>query len=170
MLKNLGFVLLLAGMTHPNTANAQATVKEFFQGKQINLTVGAPPGGGYDTYARLIARHMGRHIPGGPAIIVSNQPGAGGNLAANRLYTVEPKDGTAIGALQSGVLLHPLLGDTTVTHTPPEFYYLGSANDDIYICVVRADAPANTFAAVLDKEIILAAEHASSPAYYAQIL
>ena len=151
-------------------AIAQDSVADFYKGRQISMIVGSSAGGGYDTYTRLIARHIGRHIPGNPAIVVSNQPGAGGNVLANQLYGVGPKDGTAIGAPQSGVILEPLFGNTPVKHDPSKFTYLGSANNDVYICLVRADAPAVTFAEAMDKEIILAASNASSTADYAQIL
>lgn len=151
-------------------AAAQEPVAEFFRGKQITIIVGSSPGGGYDTYSRMIARHLGRHVPGNPAVIVSNLPGAGGNVLANQLYTIGPKDGTAIGAPQSGVILEPLLGATPVKHVPAKFHYLGSANNDVYICIARADAPARSFAEALEKEIILAASNASSTADYAQII
>ena len=170
----IGIGGLLAGLASTGSAHAQggsdAAVADFYKGRQINMIVGSSAGGGYDTYTRLIARHIGRHIPGNPAIIVSNLPGAGGNVLANQLYGVGPKDGTAIGAPQSGVILEPLLGSTPVKHDPSKFIYLGSANNDVYICLARAEAPANTFAGVLDKEIILAASNASSTADYAHIL
>src|SRR5262249_21591236 len=113
MLQNFGRMLLVASplvALAMTAAAAQPSNSEFFKGKQITISVGAAAGGGYDTYARLIARFIGRHIPGNPTMIVSNQPGAGGNQAATRLATIDPRDGTAIAALQSGVLLHPLLG------------------------------------------------------------
>ena len=65
------------------TAGAQEDVATFYKGKQVTIFVGSSPGGGYDTYSRLIARHMSKHIPGNPTMVVSNMPGAGGNLAAN---------------------------------------------------------------------------------------
>ncbi len=151
-------------------AAAQDTVADFFKGRQISIIVGSSAGGGYDTYSRMIARHMGRHVPGNPSFIVSNQPGAGGNVLANQLATIGPKDGTTIGAPQSGVIFEPLLGTIPVKHEPAKFHYLGSANNDVYICIARADAPAATFADVLQKEIIIAASNASSTADYAQIL
>lgn len=151
-------------------AAAQDSVAEFYKGRQVQLIVGSSAGGGYDTYTRLIGRHMSRHLPGNPAMVVSNQPGAGGNVLTNQLYTAGPKDGTVIGAPQSGVLLEPLLGSTPVKHEPAKLFYLGSANNDVYICVGRADAPVTTFAAALEKEIILAASNASSTADYAQML
>lgn len=151
-------------------AMAQDAVADFYKGKQVQIIVGSSAGGGYDTYSRLIGRHMSRHLPGNPGMVVSNQPGAGGNVLTNQLYTAGPKDGTVIGAPQSGVLLEPLFGSTPVKHEPAKLFYLGSANNDVYICVGRADAPANTFAQALEKEIILAASNASSTADYAQML
>ncbi|MGE0626245.1 MAG: Bug family tripartite tricarboxylate transporter substrate binding protein [Hyphomicrobiaceae bacterium] len=151
-------------------ASAQDSVAEFYKGKNVTLIVGSSPGGGYDTYTRLIARHMGRHIPGNPNLIVQNLPGAGGNVLANQLASIGPKDGTTIGAPQSGVIFAPLLGLIPVKHDPSKFHYLGSANNDVYICVARADAPAKSFAEALEKEMVLAASNASSTADYAQIL
>jgi len=149
---------------------AQDAVADFYKGKQITILVGTSPGGGYDTYSRLIARHFGRHVPGNPPILVSNLPGAGGNVVANQLATVGPKDGTTIGAPQSGVIFEPLLGTIPVKHQPAKFHYLGSANNDVYICIARADGPAKTFAEVLEREIVIAASNASSTADYAQLL
>lgn len=149
---------------------AQNSVADFYKGKQITMIVGSSPGGGYDTYTRLIARHMGRHVPGNPTFIVSNLPGAGGNVLANQLAAIGPKDGTVIGAPQSGVIFEPLLGSIPVKHQPDKFHYLGSANNDVYICVVRADAGVSTFAEALEKEIVLAASNASSTADYSRIL
>ena len=154
----------------PAFAQEAASVAEFYKGRQLNLIVGSSAGGGYDTYTRLIARHIGRYVPGNPSVVVTNLPRAGGNVLANQLYGVGPKDGTAIGAPQSGVILEPLLGSTPVKHDPSKFIYLGSANNDVYVCLARADAPATTFAGVLEKEIILAGSNASSTADYAQIL
>ena len=151
-------------------ALAQSSVADFYKGKQITMIVGSSPGGGYDTYTRLIARHMGRHVPGNPTFIVSNLPGAGGNVLANQLAAIGPKDGTVIGAPQSGVIFEPLLGAIPVKHQPDKFHYLGSANNDVYICVVRADAPVANFAEALGKEIVLAASNASSTSDYSRLL
>ena len=143
-------------------AAAQDAVAEFYKGRTITMIVGSSPGGGYDTYTRMIARHMSRYVPGAPNIVVQNLPGAGGNVLANQLAAIGPKDGTVIGAPQSGVIFEPLLGSIPVKHEPAKFHYLGSANNDVYICIARADAPATSFAEVLEKEIILAASNASS--------
>lgn len=140
-------------------ADAQDTVADFFHGKQINIVVGSSAGGGYDTYGRLIARHLGAHVPGNPEVVVQNMPGAGSNKATGYIYSVAPKDGTAIGAIFPGAILDPLIGDVQVQHDPSKLNYLGSANADIYICFVRSDAPAKTFKDVFTHETIVGASN-----------
>jgi len=141
------------------SAPAQDSVEQFFRGKTVNLYVGSSAGGGYDTYARLLARHIGNHIPGNPTVVVQNMPGAGSNKAAGYIYAVAPKDGTAIGAIFPGAILQPLIGDAAVQHEPSKFNYLGSANSDVYLCFVRSDAPAKTFKDVFTHEVILGASN-----------
>jgi tripartite-type tricarboxylate transporter receptor subunit TctC len=158
-----------AALAAAGAARAQDAAA-FYKGKQITIVVGSSPGGGYDTYARLIARHMHKHIPGGPSLLVQNMPGAGSNVAANYVYNVAPKDGTVIGAFQSGVVLEPLLGKTPIKHDPSKSIYLGSANDDIYICIARADSPVRTFQDALSKEIVMAASQSSSTSDYPAVM
>jgi tripartite-type tricarboxylate transporter receptor subunit TctC len=148
---------LLCILAAAPSAQAQETPEQFFRGKTVNIYVGSPAGGGYDTYGRLVARHFGRHVPGQPTIVVQNMPGAGSNKAAGFIYAVAPKDGTAIGAIFPGAVLQPLLGDTPVQHEPNKLVYVGSANSEVYHCVVRADAPAKTFREAQQKEIIAGA-------------
>jgi tripartite-type tricarboxylate transporter receptor subunit TctC len=141
------------------TAQGQDSVEQFFRGKTINVYVGSSAGGGYDTYARLLARHFGKQIPGQPTIVVQNMPGAGSNKAASYIFSVAPKDGTAIGAIFPGAILQPLFGDTTVQHDPSKSIYLGSANADVYHCFWRTDAAAKSFREALDKEVVLGASN-----------
>jgi tripartite-type tricarboxylate transporter receptor subunit TctC len=152
-------VLAVLAVAATVPAQAQDAVEQFFRGKTINIYVGSSAGGGYDTYGRLVARHLGKYVPGHPTIVVQNMPGAGSNKAASYIYTVAPKDGTAIGAIFPGAILQPLLGDTAVQHEPNKFVYLGSANSDVYHCFARADAPAKTFRDALDKVTILGASN-----------
>src|SRR5438045_8611701 len=91
-------------------AQAQDPAAQFYRGKQINLYIGTSAGGGYDTYARLLARRFGNYIPGNPAIVPQNMPGAGSNKLASFMYSLAPRDGTAIGAIFSGAILQPLIG------------------------------------------------------------
>lgn len=136
---------------------AQDSVAQFYKGKQINLYIGTSPGGGYDTYARLLARRFSAYIPGNPAIIPQNMPGAGSNKLASFMYSVAPKDGTAVGAIFSGAILQPLVGDTPTQHDPSKFIYLGNANNEVFVCFARADAPAKTFQDTFSKELIIGA-------------
>src|SRR5262249_53255062 len=131
----------------------------FYKGKQINIVVGSSAGGGYDLYARLLARFYGAFVPGAPAIVPQNMSGAGSNRAAAYIYSVAPKDGTTIGAIFPGAILQPLLGDVPVQHDPSKFIYLGSANSDQYVCFVRTDAPVKNFADVLNQEMIVGASN-----------
>ena len=97
-----------AALLWPATTQAQ-TAEEFYRSKSVTMLVGSGAGGGYDTYARIFARHMSRYIPGNPAMVVSNMTGAGSNAAAAHVYNVAPKDGTVIGALQNSAVLESLL-------------------------------------------------------------
>ena len=142
-----------------SAASAQDAVEQFYRGKSIQLIVGSSPGGGYDTYARLIARHLGNAIPGNPSIVVQNMTGAGSNRAAGYVYGVAPKDGTVIGAIFPGPVLQPLLGEAQVQHDPSKLVYLGNANSDVYVCFVRSDAPVKSFADVLKEELIVGASN-----------
>jgi tripartite-type tricarboxylate transporter receptor subunit TctC len=127
-------------------APAQADpVADFYKGKQINLIVGYGPGGGNDVYARLLARHMGRHIPGNPNVVVQNMPGAGSLRAINYIYNVAPKDGTAFGTFARTMpLLSAMGGNTSVQFDARKLTWLGSSSsyvDDAYVLFVRPDAP-----------------------------
>lgn len=144
---------------------AQDAVEQFYRGKQITIVVGSSAGGGYDTYARLIARNMGGAIPGQPSIVVQNMSGAGSNRAAGYIYSVAPKDGTAVGAIFPGAVLQPLLSEQPVAHDPSKFVYVGSANSDVYVCYVRSDAPVQTFKDVLEKELVVGASNPGATTY-----
>lgn len=135
-------------------------VADFYTGKQVSVVIGSSVGGGYDTYARLIARYFGAHIPGQPTVVPVNMPGAGSNRAAYDVYAVAPKDGTVIGAIFSGAVVAPLLGNRAIQDDPTKFIYLGSANNDVFTCFVRAGAKAKTFKDAFTSEITLAASQA----------
>ena len=109
---------------------------ESYAGKTVELIVGAPPGGGYDIYARAVARHLGRHIPGEPTIVVKNMPGAGSAKAAQYIATIAPKDGTSIAGIMPGAIMGPLLDDRTAAlFDPTKVRYVGTANSGTRVCV-----------------------------------
>lgn len=147
-------------------ATAAAAQDElFFKGKQISVVVGSSPGGGYDTYARLLSRHFGDALPGHPTIVVQNMSGAGSNRAAGFIYSVAPKDGTAIGAIFPGAVLQPLLSDVAVSHDPSKLVYVGSANSDVYVCYTRTDAAVKTFKDLFKSELIVGASNPGATTY-----
>lgn len=100
--------VFFAAVVAVTPAQAQS-VEQFYTGKTINLAIGFTPGGGYDLYGRLVARHLGKHIPGKPAIVAQNMPGAGSMRAAQHLYSIAPKDGTALATFGRQMGITPLL-------------------------------------------------------------
>ena len=139
----------------PQLAQAQ-DIEAFYKGKTVNLYIGSNVGGGYDAYGRLVARYLGKYIPGKPIVVPSNMVGAGGNIVSNYVYAAAAKDGTAIAATSAGSLLDPLLGDkSALKHDPLKFQYLGSANNEVFTCIVRKDAPVQSFADVLKTEVVM---------------
>ena len=123
-------------------------VSNFYRGKTITLVVGYGPGGGYDVYARLVGRHLGRHIPGNPTVVVQNMPGAGSLRSVNWLYKLAPRDGTAIAHFARNMPLLGMLGtNPNAQFDPRKFNWLGSSSsfaDDAYILIVRTDSPVKT--------------------------
>jgi tripartite-type tricarboxylate transporter receptor subunit TctC len=134
---------LAAAALGAGTVRADA-VSDFYKGRQVNLIVGYGTGGGYDVYARVLARHMTKHIPGNPNIIIQNMPGAGSLVAANYLYNVAPKDGSAFGAFSRTIAVLGLLpGNTKAKYDPRQFTWLGSSSsyaNDAYVLLIRKDA------------------------------
>jgi tripartite-type tricarboxylate transporter receptor subunit TctC len=147
---------LLAATAGADCAGAQEATP-FYKGKTVTIVVGAPPGGGFDGYARLLARHLGKHLAGEPAVVVSNMNGAAGAVAGAYVAHVAAKDGTYIAAPQGGVLLDPILKlATPADFDPTRVNYLGSATDDDYVCIVRSNAPATTFADMFQTRVVMA--------------
>jgi tripartite-type tricarboxylate transporter receptor subunit TctC len=127
----------------------EAAVANFYRGKTLTILVGYTPGGGYDLYARLLAAHIGRSIPGNPTVIVQNLPGAGSMLSANTLFNTSPKDGTVIGTFARGLPAEELMQHDGVQFKSTEFNWIGSMNEEVSVCVARADSPVKTFQDVL---------------------
>jgi tripartite-type tricarboxylate transporter receptor subunit TctC len=136
---------LAAGLVGMTAGVAKAdSVSDFYKNKRITLIVGYSPGGGYDTYTRLIARNMIRHVPGKPNIIVKNMPGAGSLRASTYIATKAPKDGTVFGTFDRGLPLSYLLKLIKVTFDPFKMTWLGSMSsfrDEAFMFVVRTDTP-----------------------------
>ena len=126
-----------------------------YAGNSLDLLMGAPPGGGYDIYARALARHYGRHISGQPTIVAKNMPGAASGRVAGFISAVAPKDGTAIAALMPGGVVGPLLDEKAETlFDPTKVLYLGSANNGTRVCVSRKDSKIRTFDDALTQKAV----------------
>jgi tripartite-type tricarboxylate transporter receptor subunit TctC len=148
-------ILAVAALAGCSAAQAQ-DVASFYKGKTVSVVIASAPGGGFDTYGRLVARHLGAHIPGNPTVIPQNMPGAAGATAAYYVTAVAPKDGTVLGAIHPGNIIEPVLGDKRkVRYDPAAFQYIGNANPDVYVCVVRTDAPATTFEEARKTELVM---------------
>lgn len=144
----------LFGILAGGTANAQPPA-EFFKGKQIDLFIGSPPGGGYDQYARLLGRHMGRHIPGRPTIVLRNMPAGGGRAAINHVYNVAPADGTAFGTTIRYVPFDPLYGETATLIDTQKLTWIGSMNNEVTVCVAWHTTPFHTVDDLRKAEIVM---------------
>jgi tripartite-type tricarboxylate transporter receptor subunit TctC len=137
----------------PISAGSAQSPTEFFNGKTIDLEIGYSAGGGYDLYARLIARHLGKHIPGNPTLAPKNMAGAGSLLLANWLYGAAPRDASAIGALSRGAAFGPLLGEISAQFDASKFSWIGSANDEVSVCVALPASGISKFDDLLTKPL-----------------
>jgi len=162
----VGAVAFLAALALCASAAARAdTVTPFYTGKTLQLVIGYAPGGGYDLYARTLARHIGRHIPGNPTIVVQNMPGAGSLKAANFLYTIAPRDGTTFGGFSRGAYLDPLLGrGTGAQYEAAKFGWLGSISSEVGVCAFRSGADIRSWADMRAKPFIIGSTGAGADA------
>ena len=134
--------------------------RPFHRGKTVSLLIGYSVGGGYDAYGRLVARHLGKHIPGNPSVVPQNMSGAGSLKAANYLYSVAPKDGSVIGTFSRSQGIAPLLDKAEFDST--KFTWLGSVTDEVSLCVTRHDAPVKSFRELLVTPATFGGEGAGS--------
>jgi tripartite-type tricarboxylate transporter receptor subunit TctC len=150
----LAVVLALAAAS-PAAADP---VADFYAGKTVQVLIGFSPGGGYDTYARTLARYMGRHIPGNPKLVPQNMPGAGSLKVVNYLANVAPKDGTALAHFAPGIMFEPLIGHTEgVQFDATKFTWLGSVSREASVCAFMASAGIKSWADMRAKSMIIGA-------------
>jgi tripartite-type tricarboxylate transporter receptor subunit TctC len=145
---------LLTAAALPALAQDGALAK-FYQGRQINLIVYSTAGSTYDVYARLLARHMGRHIPGNPSFVAQNMPGAGGLKATDYLYNIAAKDGSVFGTISRGNPFEPLIGTTQTHFDPLKFTWLGSMNREVSVAVSWHTVPVKTIDDLMTRELII---------------
>jgi tripartite-type tricarboxylate transporter receptor subunit TctC len=139
----------------PATTGWGQSPAEFYKGKTVEMLIGYSAGGGYDVYARMIARHMGKHIPGNPTVVPKNMDGAGSLRLANFLYNAAPKDGTALGTIARGGAFDPLLGNKAAQFDASKFTWIGSANDEVSVCVAWHTSGITKIEETFNKELVV---------------
>src|SRR5499425_1879441 len=162
----LATTCVLAGLIALAAPATSAAAGDYYAGKSIDLLIGAPPGGGYDIYARALARHYGRHIPGQPTIVAKNMPGAGSARAAGFISTLAPKDGTAIAGIMPGAIMGPLLDEKAeALFDPTKVIYLGTANSGTRVCVTLKGSKIKSFDDALTQKVVFAGVSANDSTY-----
>ena len=137
----------------------------------VTVVVSSNAAGGYDTFARAVARYMGRHIPGNPAVIVRNMPGAGGMTATNFLYNNADKDGSVIGLVQNNTPFEPLFGTKEARYDPVRFNWLGSPSAETAMVLLWHAVPVNSVAELKAREVAVGVSGANStPAFFTRLL
>ena len=152
---------MIAGALFATLARAQPAA-EFYKGKQIRMIVGFASGNDYDIGARVLARHLSKHIPGQPVIVVQNMPQAASIVAANYLYTQAPRDGTVIGALTRNIASLALMGQPNLEADPRKLIWLGATSFPGRVCVVGEKAPVRTASDIFTKELIVGSNGAGN--------
>ena len=169
--RGLLLVPLLA-LTLLSTSRARAdALEDFYRSKSVNLIVGYSSGGGYDIYARSVARYLGNHLPGQPKVVVTNMPGAGSLVSVNHLYNIAPKDGTAIATFGRGLPMEPLIGSTKVQFDATKLTWIGSVTSELSVCAVTQKSKVITFEDSLSIEAAVGGEGSGSdPDTYASLV
>jgi tripartite-type tricarboxylate transporter receptor subunit TctC len=138
-------------------------VADFYRGKTVSVFIGFGPGGGYDLSARVLARHMGRHIPGQPTLVPRNMPAAGSLQLANYLYSVAPRDGSEFGIFGRTLPIDPLIGTPGVQFDALKFTWLGSTSNEVSTCVAWHTSPVKTASDLFENQLLVGAAGAASP-------
>lgn len=160
----------LAAILSAGMAQAQPAA-DFYKDKQMRLIIANSPGGDYDLAGRLVSRHIGRHIPGNPSIVVNNMPGAGTIIAANHLYNVAPKDGSVFGTFSRNLPSQAVLGRETIKFDPRLFSWIGGVGLPSRVCVVSANSPIKSIEDLFTREMVVGGTGAgSTPSTIPQVL
>jgi tripartite-type tricarboxylate transporter receptor subunit TctC len=152
--------LATAAFAYAATLASPAACGDFFEGKTLKLVIGYSAGGGYDLYARVLAKYLGRHIPGHPTVVPLNMEGAGSLRAANYLYNAAPKDGTVIATFSRSMAIAPLISNASFDAR--EFTWLGSITKDVSVCITWNSSAIKSWNDMLSRQFIAGGEGAGS--------
>lgn len=155
--------LVFAGIAAACSPTMAQTPEQFFAGKTITITIGFSPGGTYDLFGRMLSRHLGKHVPGKPTVIASNMPGAGSLTAANWLYRVASKDGTAMAIVAQTIPQEEALKNKAVQYKTAEFNWIGRATSNIEVQVISTRSKGATMQGLREAEVPTASTGPGSP-------
>lgn len=155
MTKSKAFILAAALAASQSLVPALAYAEDFYEGKTVSLLVSSDTGGGYDSYSRLLARYIGKYLPGHPTVVVQNMPGGGGLRAAQNVYSIAPKDGTTIGNLRASNMLDSILDIRGGDIDPTKFEWLGNMASDTDVCSFWKDSGVKSFDDLKNREVLL---------------
>jgi len=156
--------------TLPGSVRAQSG-NDFYKGKSITLVIGSAPGGGYDAMGRAVARHIGKHIPGNPTLVVQNMAGAGGIIPSNHLFKIAAKDGTVMGTVNNTTPFEPLIGTKEATYDPTQFNWLGTPSVEVGLVAVWHESSIRSLDDLRSKDSAMGSSGANStPSFYARLL
>jgi tripartite-type tricarboxylate transporter receptor subunit TctC len=150
-----GWVAAVAGLAICGLPAAAQVGPDHFKGKTFEILVGYETGGGYDLYARALARHIGRHLPGAPPVVVKNMPGAQSRQAANHLYNIAPRDGSVIATIARGLPTEELLGAPGIRFESEKLTWIGSMNNEVSVGVAWHTSPVKTIEEARQREMIV---------------
>lgn len=170
--RTLSFAAIIIALAAPGMHGARAqSVDEFYRGKTISMIIGGSPGGGFDTLARAISRHIGKHIPGSPAVVAKNMPGAGGTMALDHLYNAADKDGTVMGLVNNTPPFVPLFSGRPARFDATKFSWLGTPSVESPLVLIWQSVPVNSVDDLRSKEITVGASGAdSAQAFYSRLI
>jgi tripartite-type tricarboxylate transporter receptor subunit TctC len=151
----LGLLACIGAVVLTGSIPASADVADFYRGKTLRIFVGYGPGTGYDVYARLLGRHIGKHLPGQPAIVIQNMPGAASLTMTNYLYNVAPRDGTAIGLPARGLFIEPLFGNDNAKFEARKYTWIGSMSRDTALCFSWHTSGIKTIQDAMKREVLV---------------
>lgn len=149
-------ICLLPALAMPLTAAKAQGVADFYSGKSVRIIIGFEPGGGYDTYARLAARHLTKHVPGKPTFVPQNMPGGGGIAAANHLFNIAAKDGTVLGALHTNIAFNQVVGGQNVKYDARRFISVGRMTGTVDVHYASAASGVTSFADLKKRQVVVA--------------
>jgi len=148
-------LLVVGGLAIGGAGPASGQSPPSLAGKNVQMLIGFGPGGGYDLWGRVVARHIGRHLPGNPSVVPQNMPGAGSFVAANNIYNLAPKDGSVLGIIARDAALGPITGAVGARFDPTRITWVGTPTTETNVCIAISTAKVQTLKDLYEKELIV---------------